>query len=533
MGIFDLFRSSKTAKEEVQEEKTQPENLSLVDTYGPINRRGIYYDTFDGEKTPGELGNIYDTLPDHLALRMRSYDMELKVDIIKIITGKFFKWILGSGLSFQAEPNQEILNLYGVNFDIEGFKKKSEALFRHYMDSKYSDYNRNDNFHKKVKDALRDSFLGGDCLFIARFDDYGPNIQVIDGEHIVDPIDDTGKGKGNKIKNGVEINKRGEHVAFWIKKEGDDLDLTHDRIKAQNKEGDDVAWMLYGTKHRINHTRGISEISSILEKTAKLDRFTEASVSKAEQVANVPYFFEHDASSTGEDPLSDFSSKRTIKVDGDDPFEEAGRTAAKVTQTTSNSVFNLPIGTTVKGFNNESETNFDVFYRSVFNSLCAAIDIPPEVALQLYEQNYSSSRAAINTWEFILEIRRKDLAEKSYKKFYKLWLKYNFLKDNIDLPGYGDGDHILKDAFTSCRFTGRRMPHIDPLKEIKAIREMLGVKDPLISREQAAEMANAGDWEANAKKFLSEDNVIPEDRRAEINPKQGNNAGPDKSKDAE
>jgi hypothetical protein len=63
------------------------------------------------------------------------------------------------------------------------------------------------------------------------------------------------------------------------------------------------------------------------------------------------------------------------------------------------------------------------------------------------------------------------------------------------------------------------MPHIDPLKEIKAVREMLGLSDttPLISREQATEMLGAGQWDENLLKNLEEANLIPKEMKEDVN----------------
>ena len=70
-------------------------------------------------------------------------------------------------------------------------------------------------------------------------------------------------------------------------------------------------------------------------------------------------------------------------------------------------------------------------------------------------------------------------------------------------------DFMQIESFTNCRFIGKNMPHIDPLKEVKAIRAMLGDDNtPLISHEQATESLNQGDWNANYKKFLKEDENI-------------------------
>ena len=64
------------------------------------------------------------------------------------------------------------------------------------------------------------------------------------------------------------------------------------------------------------------------------------------------------------------------------------------------------------------------------------------------------------------------------------------------------------EAYCSARFTGVNMPHIDPLKEVKAIREMLGNPNngipPLINLDKASELLNQGDWEENVKKYMEE-----------------------------
>lgn len=485
--------------------ETETENLVFVDGTNGSTHNPILTDVWDGEKTPGELGSVYDTMPDHLKLRLRAYDMHLKTDIIRIITGKFFKWVVGSGLKLQSEPNQTVLGMSGISEDYPKFQKETEALFNLYAGSKYSDYNKKDWLHKKANDAFKTAFLGGDALCVIRFDQYGPNIQVIDGQQLCDPLDASDNAI---IRDGIEMNAKGEHIAFWIKVDGK---LEPKRIKAKSSNGTLMAWMIYGEKARIDHHRGIPVISSILEKVAKLDRFVEASVSKAEQVANVVYSFEHNVDGTGE--AINFSSKVNTGDDKETAFEKSGRTANQMRQSTSNQVFNLVPGSTLKSLSSQSETTFNEFFRAVFVTLCAAVDIPEEVALQKYEQNYSSSRAAINGWEHIIEIYRQEFAKKFYEPFYRAWLEFNILSGKITSKGFikaiNDGDYMAIEAYYNARFTGKKMPHIDPAKEAKAIRTLLGdMETPLISYEQATEEMGKGNWEENYNKFLEEDKKI-------------------------
>lgn len=523
------FKFWKKKEIEVVEHSTaEPKSLMYIGE-GRTSSNQIYHDVWDGEKTPGELGDIYDTIPDHIKLRLRAYDMHLKTDIIRIITGKFFKWVVGNGLKIQAEPNEAVLEMSGIK-NLGDFNSRVENLFNLYAGSEYADYHRKDWLHKKAGEAFKTAFLGGDALCIVRFDMYGPNVQVVDGQQVETPLDDKDKAAGNIIRHGIELNKKGEHAAFWVKaqshEDGKDL-FTHKRVEARNSSGIKVAWMIYGDKARIDHERGIPIIASILEKTAKLDRFVEASVSKAEQTANVVYAFKHNTNSTGENILTQtLSSKKTPGMTEDDAYIKSGKTAAMLRQSTSATVLNLIPDSELISLSSMSETTFNEFFRAVFTTLCAAVDIPEEVALQKYEQNYSSSRAAINGWEHIVSIYREEiLSKKFYEPFYRCWLEWQILTEKIEAPGFlnaqEDGDFMAVEAYFNARFTGKKMPHIDPLKEAKAIRSMLGESQtPLISHEQATEALGGGEWAENYKKYLKEDTIII---KPEVDDKNENN----------
>lgn len=518
MNLRFWERNKKEAILEAEDVETVSESKSIMYIgNGRVGYNPILDDVFDGEKTPGELGAIYDTMPDYLRLRLRAYDMNLKTDIVKIITGKFFKWVVGNGLKLQAEPDEAVLKISGIDADMTGFKRDVEALFNVYANSKYSDYHKKDWFHDKAAEAFKTAFLGGDCLCVLRIDKYGPNIQVIDGQQVSSPFDEKGKGENNTICHGIEMDKAGRHIAFWISVGGDTSTIEHKRILAENSNGNLMAWMVYGNKERIDHHRGIPVIASILEKISKLDRYVEASVTKAEQTANVVYAFEHDDSSTGENILTQqLSSKKGSGETEETAFEKNGRTAAMLRQSTSGTVMNLTPGSKLISLANSGETSFNEFFRAIFVGLCASVDIPEEVALQKYEQNYSSSRAAINGWEHIVEIYRQKFSKKSYEPFYRVWLEYQILTQKVQAPGFleaqASGDFMAVEAYFNARFTGKKMPHIDPLKEAKAIRSLLGDDTTaLISFEQAAEAMGSGDWMSNYKKHLEELKLVPKE----------------------
>ena len=97
--------------------------------------------------------------------------------------------------------------------------------------------------------------------------------------------------------------------------------------------------------------------------------------------------------------------------------------------------------------------------------------------------------------------RINTLTEYFYKPIYEFWFIINMYKGIIDAPGYRQaiisGDWMLQNAYTSCRFIGQSVPHIDPVKEATAERIKLGdayKNVPLQTGEQACENSNSGDF---------------------------------------
>lgn len=479
---------------------------------------------FNGEKSHGELGNPINLLPDYRALRLRAYEADFTNDTVKIVTGKFFKWVIGTGLKLRSEPNKVVLDIEGIKEPLKPFRNNVESYFHTYASSTMSDYSGKQDLHDNARDVLKTSFLGGDCLTVLRVDnDYNLTVQVIDGQHICTPILSNGyieaaKQRGNKIKHGVEIDKKGQHIAFYVVTKTDNALPTYERIEAKSKStGLTMAWLTYGDKQRIDHVRGVSNLSAILEKVKKLDRYTEASVSAAEERAKIPFAIEHSRFSDGENPLLGALKKNQ----GVDVMESSYATGAKlapqIAATANKQVWNMPIDSKLKALESNSEINYETFFKAIFVQICASMDLPPEVALQQYNSNYSASRAAINGFSFILEQYRDKYSKSFYKKVYVVWLHLHILKNKVSasgyLPAFLNENRYVVESYANSRFIGQRIPHIDPKKEADALRIMLGDpskgEQPLITHEDATEQLGNGDFFENHDKVIEERELAP------------------------
>jgi len=277
------------------------------------------------------------------------------------------------------------------------------------------------------------------------------------------------------------------------------------------------AFLVYGLKYRIHNNRGIPLMSTSLETLKKLDRYKEAAVGAAEERAKIAYFIEHGNNSTGENPLGQ-QLKASLALDNKnlDPEQDPSQVANKIATSTQKQVFNMPQDSSIKSLASKSEQSFKDFYMVNINMICAALGIPPEVALSKYDSNFSASRAALKDWEHSLLVARENFSFQFYQKVYSFWFGNEVLQGRISAPGYfealleGNTEVVL--AYENARFTGANVPHIDPLKEVQAERAKLGSEGahlPLTTAEAATESLNGGDYQTNQRQFVEEVESFP------------------------
>jgi capsid protein len=484
----------------------------------------LYPLTFNGEKNLGEIGPIKNYRPDYVALRLRSWQAYLENDIAQTILKKFTKWIVGSGLKLQAEPNKIALESEGIKLKTEDFNEIVEARFSVYANSTSIDYSGRRNLHSIAERVFLESKIGGDILVVLRYINDQYNIQMIDGVHVTSPVygDEyfpQALNNGNEIRNGIELSPKGEHIAYYVRKGWNNGipangSFEVERIPAKTDSGLTVAYLVYGLEYRLDGHRGLPLISALLETLKKLERYKEATLGSAEERQKIAYFIEHSLGSTGENPIIERMAVASGfgTANSDIPIDEkATEFANKVAATTNKQVFNMPQESTIKSVESKSELYFKDFITVLANLICSAVEIPPDVAFSKYDSNFSASRAALKDWEHTINVERKKFQRQFYQHVYNFFLDVEIMKNKVQAPGYLlariSNNTFVLEAFRNARFVGSSVPHIDPLKEVNAERAKLGPAGamiPLTTIEAATEALNGGESDQNILQFSEE-----------------------------
>lgn len=465
--------------------------------------------SFDGEKNQGEMGPIISYGIDHAALTARAWQLFLESDAVMAIYRKYVKWVVGSGLKLQAEPQSDVLSIENITISPEDFNKKIEARWKLYANSKMADYSGMETLNALANTCYLSSIVGGDTLVVLRYENKTIKVQLIDGAHLNGSFG-TPEGK-NRIVNGVELNARNQHVAFHVK--GKALEKP-ERIAARDSNGFMRAFLVYGLDYRIDNVRGMPLIAAVMETAKKLDRYKEATVGNAEERQKIPYFFEHNQHSDGSSPLADLTASVTGSSanggvsNGVAITRQAEALTKTVAATTNKQTFNMPIGSTVKSLESKNELYFAEFFAVNIGLICATLGIPPEIAMSKYDSNYSASRAAIKDWEHTLNVERKSFADQFYQPIYNFWMYTQLIDNKVEAPGYllalSQKNEMVLEAYQFARFIGANVPHIDPLKEVAAERAKLGSAGahlPLTTVEASTEALSNGDAKANMRQY--------------------------------
>ena len=154
--------------------------------------------------------------------------------------------------------------------------------------------------------------------------------------------------------------------------------------------------------------------------------------------------------------------------------------------------------------------NFEAFLDANAKYIFASQSIPFEIAVMLFSNNFSASRAALKMFEMTLKIIRKNIAiDGIYKPTFKTFFLLENLKGDLDI---GDLDKIKDNpidmnALNKCRFISPPIPHVDPLKEVNAVVEK--INNNLSTREEAMEeLGNSTDFDSTIERIDTENQLM-------------------------
>lgn len=340
--------------------------------------------------------------------------------------------------------------------------------------------------------ALVSALLAGDCFALTPFVEHpmglwGLKIQMVDGSRVSNPNEapDT-----PNLIDGIEMDNTGFPYRAWFRRRhpADTLDpmgsMTWDPVNIFGEQtGRRRVMHVWNDKDRIGMVRGAPFLAPILEPLQQLETYGRAELMAAVISSLFTVFLSREREQTNElgNPISAFTGEE----EGDDDDSPAKLELG------SGSVIELEPGMKPE-FADPSRPNakYDPFFLSVVRQMGAALEMPGEELLLIYNESYSAARAAMLQAYRMYLMRRWWLTQQFCQPIRLLWFDEAVARGRIPVSGYSDP--VRRAAYTHALWVGPARGAIDELKEAKAARERIDIG---ISNETMEAAAMTGeDW---------------------------------------
>lgn len=427
---------------------------------------------FNGEKDIMAMDAPFEYNVDYYTMANRAYNLFITNEFVRAGILRTVELAVGKGLNAIPAPDKDFLKRkYNVILD-ENFTKDVQSLWNLFSKNKNASHNKLFNINQMEFLVSLHAYLAGDCLVISRVVKGELEYQLVDGRNVRSDICTT--ASGNEIIDGVEINAKGEHVAYYVRQS----DGLTKRILAKSSSGRLNAWLVYGSTAKLGTTRGYSVLGAIMQKLENIGKYTENEVMASKTNAAIALKIEQDETSNGLNPMNNTLSLRNAPVSQpDEPFENKSiveKFKIQLRKITNAICFFVPKGQKLTDFSTtRPNVNFGAFLDANAKYIYASMGVPFEAVLLVFQNNFSSSRASLKMFEMILDIFRFNVPVSGFcQRVYRQFFELEVLKNNINAPKFlelVDESGYADDAYLQCEFVGQPIPHIDPVKEVDAV----------------------------------------------------------------
>ncbi len=449
-------------------------------------------------------GSHREDIEEHIStLRQRSRDLYCGGSTLATGAVKRLRTnAVGTGLHLKSTINEEILGISSE--EARKLEETIEREFAHWANSTNCDIERIDNFYQLQQLALLNALLSGDSFALMTTTKrtgsiYDLRIELVEADRVSTPDNET---INPLYCEGVEKNANGEVVAYHISKFHplsfqDREPREWVRVKAFGEKTGRRNVIHVMNRERIGQVRGVPFLSPVIETIKQLGRYTEAEVLAAVINGLFTVFIEKESAS--DDVPFGEAVPEDMQVDSEDEGS---------IELAPGAVIDLGEGEKANMVNpGRPNPNFDPFVMAVIKQIGAALEIPYELLIMAFSNNYSASRAAILEFFKVIKMYRAWFVTDFCQPIYEEWLCEAVAKGRINAPGFFN-DPIIKDAYCSAEWNGPSAGQLDPKKEVEAAE--LRVQGGFSTRERETTELTGTDFYKNIKQRKREEELLKE-----------------------
>lgn len=433
--------------------------------------------------------------------------------------------VVGSGLRLKARIDYEFLGI--SEEESEKIEAQLEREFSLWAESKECDALNINNFYEMQSLFLMGQLLNGDGFCLRKYKDptysmpYGLRLQLVESDRIctpnsiglqsqgtIYPIYSKNPDNDNDIWNGVEIDKEGAAVAYWIANQ-----YPYQQISIDFKPLDWNRVPIVGDKtglrnvlhsfdaERPEQRRGVPMLAPVIESLKQITRYTDAELTAAVISGMFSVFIKLESPST------------EVNIGEATPdFEEPIQHGENDYQLGNGTINMLSPNESIQIADpKRPNTGFDRFVSALAKQIGSAVEVPQQLLLKEFNASYSASRAALlEAWK-MFKMRRESLVRNFCQPVYEMFVTEAVARGRIKAKGFFD-DPVVRKAWCGADWNGAAAGMIDPTKEVAAAKER--VAEGFSTREEETMGLTGGDFKKNAKQLARENKLIKEAKDA-------------------
>lgn len=449
-------------------------------------------------------------------LRNRSADLASNSPLGASAINTLRSNVIGAGLMVSPKIDYRLLGLTAE--EAKDWQRNALREFNLWANSTACDLYRKNNFFDMQDIAYMSYQIDGDGWAAIKYrrpvpdNPYCLRVQIFEASRVCNPNSSGSYGSpnyydvemknnqnGNRIINGIEIDKDGAVVAYWIANRVP-FDLTNpsaqlewQRVEAFGELSGRPNVLQISHEERPEQYRGVPMLAPVIEVLKQVSRYTNAELTAAIVKSFYTLFFTSNGSAS---ELDDVLNSTYGEPEGMAP-EDLAR--IEVGAGTLNL---LPPGVDVKSMDaSRSMSTFEPFTNILISQLGAAIGVPAEVLLSRFQSSYSAARGALLQAASVFKTRRRWFARDFCQPVYEAWLAEAIAIGRVSAPGYGT-DPVITKAWSNADWFGPVMGMLDPEKEVRSAA--LRVKYGYSTGEREAAELTGSDFDSNIDQIASE-----------------------------
>lgn len=426
--------------------------------------------------------------------------------------------VVGSGLHMKCAIDRDILGL--SEEAVKEWQRKTEAEWKMWAERRENcDALGMNNFYELQQLAIKSWLMSGDIFSVMKrekatpLNPYTLRIHLVEADRVSTPgkniksypslTEGVNEQNGNKIFDGVEVDKNGKVVAYHIRNTYPNQitadDTVWQRVEAIGEKTGLPNILQVMDAERPDQYRGVTYLAPSIETLLQLRRYTESELTAALVQSYLTAWITTTADTSG-DLFNEVGAGDIEGVPGDQP-DSISNSPNEYEMGPGTINYLAPGENVTLGNPNIPTAGFDNFVKMHCKMIGASLEEPYDVLIKEFNASYSAAKGALEeAWE-MFKMRRSWFINDFCQPTYEIWLAEAIAIGRIKAPGFFDNP-LIRAAWSGARWDGPAQTHLDPVKEATA-NEML-VAHGWKTNEQITREYYGGDWEDNAEEIRQE-----------------------------